>query len=62
MKRQYITPAIQDIDLETEALVCACSIKGVEGTESLRTTVSNEETSEYLSRRRRNVWETEEGD
>ena len=60
MKKQYITPTIKVTEETTECFICTSIISGMEGTGSLSTTVSNEETSDYLSRGSRNVWDDED--
>ena len=59
MKKTYIEPALLITYVEPQKLICT-SIQGVSGTGNMETTVSNEETDEYLSRRRRSEWDDEE--
>ena len=57
MKKQYTTPAIQVAEAASGSIICT-SLGGIEGTASMNTSVSHqEETDEYLSRSRNNLWD-----
>lgn len=55
MKKIYVSPAIQVTRIGVAHMLCG-SIEGVDRTGNLNTSVSNDETEEYLSRRN-NVWD-----
>ena len=61
MKKTYIQPSLVITYVEPQRMICA-SILGVAGTGKMEDAVSDEETNEYLTRRKRNEWEDEEED
>lgn len=56
MKKEYAKPVVLVVLVEPHNMVCA-SITGVAETGNLTTTVSNEESDEYLSRRSSSAWD-----
>ena len=58
MKKAYIKPEMLVTVLQMARLVCI-SAAGVKGTGNMSYSVSNEETSEYLSRRSNSPWDEE---
>lgn len=59
MKRQYVKPEALVVLVEPLNMICTSTV-GVTGTGNLRTTVYNDETDEYLSRRSHSIWDDEE--
>jgi len=60
MKKNYMPPFMNIHVMKTEEMVCTSGIVGVSGTGIMETDVSNEETSDYLSRSSNSLWNDED--
>ena len=59
MKKKYIKPALLVMFAAPQGMLCS-SVLGVTGTSNMDTAVSDEETDEYLARRKCNEWDDNE--
>ena len=59
MKKIYLSPAITIVHVVVEKMICS-SVYGVSGTGNLSTTIDDDTTDEYLSRKSRSVWDDDD--
>ena len=59
MKKRYYKPVTDIVNLSQNCAIICASNEGVEGTATIQTCVSDEETDDYLSRCNYNVWDDE---